>query len=326
MFIGRPFLSSLDTSGVTPDTSTEDWTGHRTSRSPHGGVRPEESSRKSRVSALLDDCVQAAMEAVDLCQILRDTGPGLAKASYVEYSSCRASLLVLIAYSIRSQTVQCYNHLQKGLDIIREMSATGDSARSEVQLLEILERAVQRLHLLSVKHQPKTGENTDTWSKIGYDDFRKWSETWNPSGSMGSSKHLQTQSQLPSSELYHFNTHQLESTGGHIAVASVISVEEPSRDSTRNYLMQESQPTVTGSGFFELENMFDESTDVYAHSERQLLESFLAITDSDFTFSSEPSNANQSGMFPTTATAYGSASRYLESQSDPRRNIFPNIP
>lgn len=283
MFIGRPFLSSLDTSGVTPDTSTADWTGQRTSRSPRGGsALPEGPSRKPSPSALVEDCVQAAMQVVDLCQLLRDNGAGLAKASYVEYSSCRASLLVLIAYSIRSQTIQCYNNLQKGLEIIREMSDSGDSAKCEVQLLEILDRAVQRLHYLSVKMQ--TSQPTDTRTQIGYDDFRKWGEMWKPPGSMDSSNHFQIQPQPSSSGFYQFNPHRVESTVGPVVVDGGQSEGDTLGDSTSTYLVQDGQPAITGSGFFGLENMFDESTDVYAQAERQLLESFLAIPESDFSF------------------------------------------
>lgn len=95
---------------------------------------------------LIDDCIEAATEALGILQKLRDSGSGLARASYIEYSSCRASLLVLIAYSIQNFSEQFRTLLYKGLDMIREMSAAGESAQSEVSLIETLERALARLH------------------------------------------------------------------------------------------------------------------------------------------------------------------------------------
>lgn len=77
---------------------------------------------------------------------MRTGGMGLAKSSYIEYSSCRASLSVLIAYSMYYRTNEFSNTLQSGLDAIREMASVGDAARSEVCLLEPLEAALRRLH------------------------------------------------------------------------------------------------------------------------------------------------------------------------------------
>ncbi|KAK5790847.1 hypothetical protein VI817_006156 [Penicillium citrinum] len=143
MFTGRPFLlkknmsESMNKSPANPDSSAAE----KTSSPAGSGVRYPFAPKE-----LVDDCIKSATEALDLLQELRDCGLGLARASYIEYSSCRASLLVLIAHSIQSFSEHYRTTLYKGLDMIREMSAAGESAQSEVSLIEALERALARLH------------------------------------------------------------------------------------------------------------------------------------------------------------------------------------
>lgn len=143
MFTGRPFLlkknmsESMNKSPANPDSSAAE----KTSSPAGSGVRYPFAPKE-----LVDDCIKSATEALDLLQEFRDCGLGLARASYIEYSSCRASLLVLIAHSIQSFSEHYRTTLYKGLDMIREMSAAGESAQSEVSLIEALERALARLH------------------------------------------------------------------------------------------------------------------------------------------------------------------------------------
>ncbi|KAF2028093.1 hypothetical protein EK21DRAFT_102056 [Setomelanomma holmii] len=94
---------------------------------------------------LIRDCVSAANEIIDICRGMRMGGIGLAKSSYIEYSSCRASLLVLIAHSMCCRTNEHSSNLRNGLDAIKEMASVGESAQSEVSLLVTLEGALQRL-------------------------------------------------------------------------------------------------------------------------------------------------------------------------------------
>ena len=143
MFIGRPFLlkkemsDSVNNSPVDSEPNIAD----KNPASDGTGFKHPSSRRD-----LIEDCIEAATEALGILQHLRDSGFGLARASYIEYSSCRASLLVLIAYSIQSFSERYRSLLYKGLEMIREMSAAGESAQSEVSLIETLERALARLH------------------------------------------------------------------------------------------------------------------------------------------------------------------------------------
>ncbi|KAJ5908126.1 fungal-specific transcription factor [Penicillium taxi] len=160
MFIGRPFLlkkSTSDSENPSPRSESD----HN-----EGASQRSVSGRKD----LTDDCVQAATWALEICQKLRDKEPGLARASYIEYSACRASLLVLIAYSIQRFSEQFRRSLYNGLDMIREMSAAGESARSEVSLIETLERALACLH--SGAQYSQDAPNVASMSD--YEAFKHW--------------------------------------------------------------------------------------------------------------------------------------------------------
>lgn len=174
MFIGRPFLlrrdysDSMNNSPAYSESNTVE--SHAT---PNGTGVKYSSSRKD----LIDDCIEAATEALRICQELRDSGAGLARASYIEYSSCRASLLVLIAYSIQSSSEQFRKLLYNGLGMIRDMSAAGESAQSEVCLIESLERALARLH--TGAQQPQRGNIVTPSSHpiSDYEAFKHWGAT-----------------------------------------------------------------------------------------------------------------------------------------------------
>lgn len=163
MFIGRPFILA-----------------HRHGRSKDANAAAPEVRRKkaseshSQWDFLVQDCVAAAKEVISTCQIMQTGEMGLAKSSYAEYSSCRASLLVLIAYSICYRTNEFANTLQVGLQAIREMASAGDSARSEVSLLETLEAALHRLHMFNpITTQPAITEANNSGEE-GYNGFFNW--------------------------------------------------------------------------------------------------------------------------------------------------------
>lgn len=160
MFVGRPFLfgrQSVRSNSNSPSSATDSQT-------------PTPTNKEKRVSLrqkLVKDCVQAAKEALEICRSLRDDGHGLARGSYIEYSSCRASLLVLIAYSVQNHSDQFQTIVEDGLVIIRDMSAAGDSARSEVALIEALERS---LKARDIGNAPASGS--------GYYSFKTWESMW----------------------------------------------------------------------------------------------------------------------------------------------------
>jgi hypothetical protein len=163
MFIGRPFILAhrqrrADSSAVQP----------------HNATRTRATESNTQWDFLVKDCVAAAEEAIDICHGMQTGTMGLAKSSYTEYSSCRASLLVLIAYSICYRTNEFSNTLRTGLDAIREMASVSDSARSEVSLLETLESALLRLHEFDSAPGPHTTTAAEHPAEEGYEGFVNW--------------------------------------------------------------------------------------------------------------------------------------------------------
>jgi hypothetical protein len=208
MFVGRPFLLKQENPHSNTSSPAYSDTIENQSRLTDGASQKSTSGRND----LIYDCIQAATEALDICQILRDSRLGLARASYIEYSSCRASLLVLIAYSIKNFSEQFRKSLYEGLDMIREMSAAGESARSEVSLIESLERALARLHTGA-----RNARQSDSQQRLvsDYEAFKNWGAHLADKGKLGSSGSVPDPSSgqasaavLPTDEIPAFSNHQ----------------------------------------------------------------------------------------------------------------------
>lgn len=168
--MGRPFLLKRETSGTTDASPHSEASPFETNPAVDPGNQKVSFTRMD----LVEDCIEAATEALGICQDIRDNGAGLARASYIEYSSCRASLLVLIAYSIQSFSEQFRKLLYTGLDMIREMSVAGESARYEVALIETLERALARLHTGAQQSQPIENTTHSETTVSDYEIFKHW--------------------------------------------------------------------------------------------------------------------------------------------------------
>ncbi|CAN9215892.1 unnamed protein product [Alternaria alternata] len=167
MFIGRPFILAHR------HARTNEHSKDGNAASPEVRRRKAADSH-SQWDFLVHDCVAAAKEVISICQIMQTGDMGLAKSSYAEYSSCRASLLVLIAYSICYRTNEFASTLQVGLQAIREMASAGDSARSEVSLLETLEAALHRLNVFNpLPSKPVATEANDP-AEEGYNGLLNW--------------------------------------------------------------------------------------------------------------------------------------------------------
>ncbi|KAL2818764.1 hypothetical protein BDW59DRAFT_175008 [Aspergillus cavernicola] len=159
IFLGRPFLFS----------SMKVFSSATFQMSP---LKMPSGVSKNR-STLMTDCVEAALEIIELCRLLRDE-TGLARASFTEFSSCRAALLVILAQSLTKRTERLREALQKGMALIKIMSMGVGSARSAVSVIEALERAISRLEEYSSSQaagQPGSMESA-------YDRFKNWEMLW----------------------------------------------------------------------------------------------------------------------------------------------------
>ena len=177
MFVGRPFLLSRRSalSSSSPSSSASVDQDHLSGTTSRGdGVPPKKSTN---ATMMVQECIQAANEAINICQTIRNSPAGLSQASYIEYSACRASLLVLIAYSIHFRTDESHDILSTGLSMIKELAATGESARSEVMLIESFERALKRLSFFTEATALEAALENEK-SNMDYEGFRKWGSSW----------------------------------------------------------------------------------------------------------------------------------------------------
>ncbi|CAG7939185.1 unnamed protein product [Penicillium olsonii] len=160
VFIGRPFLfSNIKGLYQTPSQTT-----------PFKGASGLAKNR----ATLVTDCVEAALEIIDLCRLLRDE-TGLARASFTEFSSCRAALLVILAQGLTKRTERLGAALEQGISLIKIMSMGVGSARSAVSVIEALERAIRRLEAWS-ETQPEMSNGGVVES--AYDRFKNWEMLW----------------------------------------------------------------------------------------------------------------------------------------------------
>lgn len=285
MFLGRPFLLSRTESSADSACSDDG----RERRSPTERIQKQRSHRKS----LIDCCITAAKEVLDICRTLRENEPGLARASYIEYSSCRAALLVLIAYSIQNQSNQSRQHLRDGLDMIREMSTSGDSARSEVRLIEMLERAVVRLHVFNPLQRRESDATLSgqAASASGYESLKQWEAIRRGSSRTGDSdgRDYSTPNQLLVPRSVSGRTYDSHINYRDSSQASIIGplnqcrdgtalTVQPDRDTNLNLLRPFYSPTELA--LFGARDMTASNSTV--HPEAQVLDQFLSMPDPGF--------------------------------------------
>ncbi|GAB1192509.1 hypothetical protein APSETT444_001701 [Aspergillus pseudonomiae] len=265
----------------------------------------ENSSPKqmSSTQSLVMDCTQAATEVIRLCQVLRDTGPGLARASYIEYSSCRASLLVLIAYSIQNRSGEYHKTLQDGLDMIREMATSGDSARSEVALIEALERALARLNSEAQAAQLSDGASGTIPTMSDYDAFKRWGSSWRSGGAVNAGENVAIPATTAAASVcsamppVNFDPNPLSYLEP--PNLSVLS-NEPRRDmqmDTLNAWDPVNELSIFGTGNLALPSAWP------TQSETQVLEQFLAVPEAGIVLRSEADgHGGFAEMFPYRAS------------------------
>lgn len=138
---------------------------------------------RAQRSELVHDCVQSALEIIKVLQSLADRF-GLCRASYTEFSSCRAALLVILAESLNTgRTAKLQEALDCGMTLIRQMTG-GTSAQSEISYLESIEAAIRQLS----SHEELSGQNARTRqsSASAYATFKDWTHAMKKNDSIGS--------------------------------------------------------------------------------------------------------------------------------------------
>lgn len=185
MFIGRPFVLVHRENLGGQDVQREQGIANGSPASTHQHQSPIQPAVDQE--ALVQDCISAAKAAIEICHAMQTGDMGLTRSSYIEYSSCRAALLVLIAYSISYRTNQFSGMLQRGFEAIREMALTGDSARSEISLLETLEAALHHLRIFDIDDQSASTADPHA-IRDDYDGFVRWYKSQKSTGGSGSNE------------------------------------------------------------------------------------------------------------------------------------------
>lgn len=157
--MGRPFIFS--------DSKFSSPLGNKAA----SGTTPSGASRNHGRAVLVSDAVTAALEIIKLCRLLQDNC-GLARASYIEFSSLRAALLAILAQSINESNERLRTSLVTGMKLIKSMAVGIVSAKSEVSIIEAIETAIKRLDMRG--DEPKNEEASES----GYDRFKSWAMLW----------------------------------------------------------------------------------------------------------------------------------------------------
>lgn len=162
IFLGRPFMFQSQGAGTFTDG---------------------ESPLRNMIAELVRDAVISAECIVNTASHLH-MGPGLARASYVEFSSCRAAILVLLAQCLDEPSVELRAKLTQGMKLIKHMAPANASTKSEASVMTAIEAAIKQLdsraELLSNNEPAASHEN--------FSSFMEWASGLQNEGS---------QSQLP---------------------------------------------------------------------------------------------------------------------------------
>lgn len=126
-------------------------------------------------SELVDDCVQGALDILATLQSLSDN-VGLCRASYTEFSSCRAALLVILAECLNSgRSQRLRNSLDWGMVLIRQMLG-GTASQSEISYIESIEAAIRHLSSNEGERESTTASPSQS-SSSAYAKFKDWTQS-----------------------------------------------------------------------------------------------------------------------------------------------------
>lgn len=137
-------------------------------------------------SHFVADCVDAAHEAIETCRFLKNT-IGLARASYTEFSSCRAALLVIVSQCFQTGSQKHRHILREGLTMLKEMASWTELARIEAALIDAFEKV-----LINIDATQDENSADDS----GFMQFKKWEKMWKENTSITSSFNMVGQDYL----------------------------------------------------------------------------------------------------------------------------------
>ena len=126
---------------------------------------------------LIDDAVYSAYEIIKLCGLL-DRGPGLAKASYVEFTACRAAVLVVLAQVHREPSQRVRETLLVGIRLIRKMTVSVTCGTLEASILPAMDAEILQLGKDLESQNLDSDIASSAESQYNYTSFVKWAASW----------------------------------------------------------------------------------------------------------------------------------------------------
>ena len=171
IYMGRPFIfNSRNRETLSNGNPTE---------------KLQDTSKAQR-SELVNDCIQGALDILATLQSLA-TNVGLCRASYTEFSSARAALLVILAESLNSgMSAALQDGLSRGMTLIRQMVG-GTSSQSEISYIESIEAAIRQL---ASNPEPGNQVSTALSSTSAYAKFKDWTQAMKKDKGFGSTVEL----------------------------------------------------------------------------------------------------------------------------------------
>ncbi|KAL4946495.1 hypothetical protein BDV06DRAFT_233089 [Aspergillus oleicola] len=169
VYMGRPFMFATDSSQCHPHPA-------RDPSSPSITTTPDQEPKK----ALVQGCTAAALHTLSTLNTL-SAHVGPCRASYTEFSSCRAALLVILADRFITRDLDRHTEeLLQGMNLIRAMSG-GSSNESEISYLLALDKAIRVAVAESDGDREREKEQTSAASardgRDAYARFKHWTRT-----------------------------------------------------------------------------------------------------------------------------------------------------
>ncbi|KAF1845053.1 uncharacterized protein K460DRAFT_405331 [Cucurbitaria berberidis CBS 394.84] len=172
LFLGRPFFLDHPTAIRTTQAAQE----------------PTLDKHVAAGELLAQDSADAAVNIIQLCNLIYNK-IGLARASYAtEFTSCRAAMLVLIAKGISDKSTALGELLDQGLTLIQHMALGQNQASSEARVIVALQRAITRLHR---KPHIVTSSNDGLHDTLSHDHLRQWELLWEQPSPAGQSNDVE---------------------------------------------------------------------------------------------------------------------------------------
>ncbi|KAL2800367.1 fungal-specific transcription factor domain-containing protein [Aspergillus keveii] len=164
IYMGRPFMF------------TDDWKDSQTDNDEPRLI-------------LVQNCVQGALQIIETLQSLA-SHTGVCRASYTEFSSCRAAILVILAERLNSRTTHRFEEeLTRGMALIRRMIG-GSSSESEISYLQSLDAAIRQSSLAS-DNVPQSGTQPSAYAQ-----FKHWTQAMKSETGSGNMTELSSFSPL----------------------------------------------------------------------------------------------------------------------------------